>query len=34
MVKSVGVESDAATVCPTSTLRRMTVPSMGETMFV
>ena len=33
-MKSVGAESDAATVCPTSTLREMTTPSMGEMMFV
>ena len=34
MVKSVGACSDAATVCPTSTLREMTTPSIGETMVV
>jgi hypothetical protein len=34
MVKSTGAWSDAATVCPTSTLREMTTPSMGEMMFV
>ena len=33
-MKSVGADSDAATVCPTSTLREMTTPSMGEMMFV
>ena len=30
MVKSSGAESEAATVCPTSTLRLMTTPSIGE----
>ena len=30
MVKSVGACSEAATVCPTSTLREMTTPLMGE----
>ena len=34
IVKSTGAWSDAATVCPTSTLREMTVPSMGEMMSV
>ena len=34
MVKSVGAWSEAATVCPTSTLREITVPSMGEMIFV
>ena len=34
MVNSVGAGSDAATVCPTSTLREMTMPSIGETMVV
>ena len=34
MVKRVGAGSDAATVWPTSTLREMTVPSMGEMMSV
>ena len=34
MVKSVGAWSAAATVWPTSTLREMTTPSMGETMVV
>jgi len=29
-VKSVGVDSDAATVWPTSTLREMTTPSIGD----
>ena len=34
IVKSVGADRDAATVCPTSTLREITMPSMGETMLV
>ena len=34
MVNSVGACSDAATVWPTSTLREMTTPLMGETMVV
>ena len=34
MVNSVGADSDAATVCPTSTAREMTVPSVGETIVV
>ena len=29
-VKMVGACSEAATVCPTSTLREITTPSMGE----
>ncbi len=33
-VKSVGVWSEAATVCPTSTLREITVPLMGEMIVV
>jgi len=33
-VKSVGADSDAATVCPVSTLREITTPSMGEMMLV
>ena len=33
-MNSVGADSDAATVCPTSTLREMTTPSMGEMMLV
>ena len=32
MVKSVGVWNDAATVCPTSTARETTMPSMGLVM--
>jgi hypothetical protein len=32
MVKSTGAFSEAATVSPTSTLREMTMPSMGEEM--
>ena len=31
---SVGAASDAATVCPTSTLREMTVPVVGEMIVV
>ena len=34
MTKRVGAWSEAATVWPTSTLREMTTPSMGETMSV
>ncbi len=30
MVKSVGVSKPAATVCPSSTARLMTTPSIGE----
>ena len=30
MVKSVGADRLAATVCPVSTVRLMTTPSMGE----
>jgi hypothetical protein len=32
MVKRVGVSKPAATVCPSSTARLMTTPSMGEVM--
>ena len=32
MVKSIGAWSEAATVCPASTVRLMTMPSIGETM--
>ncbi len=32
MVNRVGACSEAATVWPTSTLREMTMPSVGETM--
>jgi hypothetical protein len=31
---SVGADSDAATVCPTSTLREMTTPVVGDTIVV
>ena len=34
MTNSVGAEKLAATVCPTSTLRAMTTPSIGEVMTV
>ena len=34
ITNSVGAASDAATVCPTSTLREITVPSVGETIRV
>ena len=34
MVKRVGACSEAATVWPTSTLREMTTPSVGEKMVV
>ena len=34
IVNSVGAWRLAATVCPTSTLREMTTPSVGETIFV
>ena len=30
----VGAESEAATVCPTSTVREITTLSIGETMLV
>jgi hypothetical protein len=33
-VNKVGACSDAATVWPTSTLREMTVPSVGDSMVV
>ncbi len=32
MTKSVGADMLAATVCPTSTLREMTMPSIGARM--
>ena len=32
MVKRVGVWNEAATVCPTSTLRETTMPSTGDLM--
>ena len=34
MTKRVGADREAATVCPTSTLREMTTPLVGETMRV
>lgn len=34
MTKSVGAANDAAMVCPTSTLRVITVPWIGDTIFV
>ena len=34
IVNSVGACSDAATVCPTSTLREMTMPLIGDTIVV
>jgi hypothetical protein len=34
IVNRVGACSDAATVCPTSTLREMTMPLIGETIVV
>ena len=34
IVNSVGACSDAATVCPTSTLRDTTMPSMGDLIVV
>ena len=32
MVKSVGVSNPAATVCPSSTARLITTPSIGDVM--
>ncbi len=34
MTKSTGAWKDAATVCPTSTFREITTPSMGVSMIV